>query len=72
MLTDAYLGPFGALTGGPLAARLAHIAMPVHLARIHRDRVLPGLEQPWELDRVVPALMVGLLRTLGGDLPTGS
>lgn len=59
-LTDAYLGAWsGALEDGAAteAAELAWLVMPFHLARIHRDRVLPGLDQPWEMDRVVPTLL---------------
>jgi hypothetical protein len=33
---------------------LARIVHPVHMAWLYATRVLPGLEQPWEMDRMVP------------------
>jgi hypothetical protein len=42
------------------AVRAARLVEPLHLARSFRDRILPGLEQPWELDRVVPARLTDL------------
>lgn len=67
---EAYLRCWASLAGAADAReayRLARIVMPLHLARLYRDRVLPGLEQRWEMDRVVP----GLLRALAGDLADG-
>ena len=46
------------------AAQAARSVEPLHLARSYRDRILPGLEQPWEMDRVVPTRMSRLLRDL--------
>jgi len=66
-LERAYAGPWaGAADAATIssASQLATIAMPIHLARVYRDRVLPGFEQPWEVDRVVPAA----LRSLAGAL----
>lgn len=59
-LTTAYLDTWAGAVDADAArdsADLAWLVLPFHLARIHRDRVLPGLEQPWEMDRVVPGLM---------------
>ena len=50
------LSPSDALERGPRGSP----GEPLHLARSFRDRILPGLEQPWELDRVVPARLHGL------------
>ena len=65
--TDAYLA---AWTGSvnpetaDAAVVAARLVEPLHLARSYRDRVLPGLDQPWEMDRVVPAQMTRLLGVL--------
>ena len=66
-LTDAYLGAWSGRSGEGAAAEAAELAwlvMPLHLARVHRDRVLPGLEQPWEMDQVVPTLLRRLAERL--------
>ena len=46
------------------AVSLAEVVLPLHLARLYRDRILPGLEQPWEMDRVVPRLLTTLATRL--------
>ena len=46
------------------ALELARLVHPVHLATLIVDRVVPGLEQPWELDRTVPVLLGGLAKRL--------
>ena len=56
--TQAYLDAWGG--GGSSSsldgdARAARLVEPLHLARSFSDRILPGLEQPWEMERVVPA-----------------
>jgi hypothetical protein len=58
-LTAAYLGPW--LTAGhltPAAGRealtLARTVLPLHLAALYGERILPDLEQRWEMERVVP------------------
>jgi hypothetical protein len=66
-VVEAYLGPWSGTTDRVAAleaSRLASIVLPLHLARLFRDRVLPGLEQPWEMARVVPDAM----RRLDADL----
>jgi hypothetical protein len=59
-LAAAYLGPWGdradpASLGAALdLARLVH---PVHMASLYATRILPGLDQPWEMaDRVAADL----------------
>jgi hypothetical protein len=58
-LEDAYLGPWVAaravsLEDGRQALELARIVLPLHVAALFRDRILPALGQRWELERVVP------------------
>jgi hypothetical protein len=58
-LAAGYLGPWvasGQITpaDGLEAVNLARIVLPLHLAALYAERILPGLEQPWEADRVVP------------------
>jgi hypothetical protein len=67
-LVDAYLGPWiGAglisLDDGRHALGLASTVLPVHVAALYADRVLPGLGWPDDPDltRVVPALLRRLL-----------
>lgn len=70
-LTTAYLETWAGAVDADAArdsADQAWLVLPFHLARIHRDRVLPGLEQPWEMDRVVP----GLMQRLADRLAPGS
>jgi hypothetical protein len=64
--TDAYLGPWTGVAGLREVVRLARLVEPIHLARLYRDRILPGLEQRWEMDRTVPARLIGLLERLDG------
>ena len=63
-IEEAYLAAWRA-TVDPATARdlleAARLVAPLHLARLYRDRILPGLEQPWEMDRVVPGLLADLL-----------
>lgn len=73
-LTTAYLEPWsvaGDDDGARAAADLAWLVLPFHLARIHRDRVLPGLEQPWEMDRVVPDVLQRLADRLASGPGAG-
>ena len=63
-LIDAYLGPWvGAalitLDDGRRAVELASTVLPVHVAALYADRVLPGLGWPDDPDltKVVPALL---------------
>ena len=78
--TETYLGSWtgaGASgssggTGPREAVRLARIVQPLHLARLYRDRILPGLDQPWEMDRIVPARLLGLLEALGDRRRVGA
>ncbi|MEZ0239926.1 MAG: phosphotransferase, partial [Chloroflexota bacterium] len=67
-LAAAYLAGWG---GGPDIARaldLATVVYPLHLVRLYADRVLPGLEQPWEMERMIPWALQRLERRLP-DLP---
>ena len=62
----AYLAGWG---GGPDAARalaLARIVSPLHLAWLYAERILPGLEQPWEMERMIPLAWRALRPHLDG------
>jgi len=55
----AYLGPWVAAghvtpAAGREALTLARTVLPFHLAALYAERILPGLQQPWEAERVVP------------------
>jgi hypothetical protein len=67
-LVDAYLGPWVAaghtsLEEGRRAMALASTVLPVHVAALYAERVLPGLGWPDDpvLTKVVPALLRRLL-----------
>jgi hypothetical protein len=67
-LVDAYLGPWVAfghtsLDEGRRAMALASTVLPVHVAALYAERVLPGLGWPDDPDltKVVPALLRRLL-----------
>jgi hypothetical protein len=67
-LVDAYLEPWvGAglisLDDGRRAVDLASTVLPIHVAALYADRVLPGLGWPDDPDltKVVPALLRRLL-----------
>ena len=67
-MVAAYLGPWG---DGPELAHaldLARLVGPLHHAALYRDRILPGLEQPWEMEQMVPVALRTLLPRLD-DLP---
>jgi hypothetical protein len=49
--------------------RLATMVAPLHLARLFRDRILPGLEQPWEMERAVPRVLGVLAGRLASEEP---
>ena len=62
----AYLGPWLATgqvtpTGGREALSLARIVLPLHLAALYAERILPGLEQRWEVEWAVPDAMRAIL-----------
>jgi hypothetical protein len=62
----AYLGPWlaaGHLTAadGRQAMALARVVLPLHLAALYAERILPGLEQRWEMERVVPDALRAIL-----------
>ena len=40
---------------------LARVVHPLHMTRLYAERILPGLEQPWEMDRMVPRFLRTLL-----------
>ena len=47
----------GRLGGGHDARRALDLAMvvyPLHLVRLYATRILPGLEQPWEMEQMIP------------------
>jgi hypothetical protein len=53
-LADAYLAAWG---GGPDARHaldLASVVYPLHLVQLYEDRILPGLEQRWEMEQMIP------------------
>jgi hypothetical protein len=57
-LVEGYLGPWaGRGNGGREALALAGTVLPLHMAALHADRILPGLEQPWEMAGMVPAFL---------------
>ncbi len=65
-LVSAYLGPWlasGSLTpaAGRVAMDLARIVLPLHLAAMYAERILPGLERPSEMERVVPEALRAIL-----------
>ncbi len=70
VLERAYLGGWTTApsTGGDRAFEralaLARVVHPLHMASLHVDRILPGLEQPWELEHVVPAHLRAVLPRL--------
>ena len=67
-LAEAYLAGWG---GGPDARRALDLAMvvyPLHLVRLYATRILPGLEQPWEMEQMIPWGLERLAPRLA-DLP---
>jgi hypothetical protein len=56
-LIGAYLAPWSG-HGDPRTLRAAleraRLVLPLHLASLYADRILPGLDQPWEMERRVP------------------
>ena len=60
----ASAAPAVALDDAERALALAGIVHPLHLARLHADRIRPGLEQPWELERTAPRLLRSLVPQL--------
>ncbi len=63
-LATAYLGPWSE-RASPIelhraleAARLVH---PLHMASLYAERILPGLDQPWEMERMVPWFLRSIL-----------
>ena len=53
-LADAYVAGWGGGAEARRAMDLATIVYPLHLVRLYVDRILPGLEQPWEMEQMVP------------------
>ena len=65
-LIDAYLAPwvaadFVTLAEARRALDLAGTVLPLHLAALYADRVLPGLERPSEHETMVPNALRSLL-----------
>jgi len=57
-LTLEYLaGWHGEATSGERELAAARRIRPLHAARECQDRILPGLDQPWELAWLIPALL---------------
>ena len=55
-------GPDG---GDPARAlALARVVHPLHMASLLEDRILPGLEQPWELEPMVGTYLEAVLPRL--------
>jgi hypothetical protein len=46
------------------ALGVARVVHPLHMVQLYAERILPGLEQPWEMDRAVPTLLRSLLPRL--------
>lgn len=70
-LREAYVDAWGHAADRAHASRamtLAGIVHPLHMTQLHADRILPGLEQRWELAREVPRYLRMLLPRLG-ELP---
>jgi hypothetical protein len=66
-LETAYLVGWAASVSHAAAARaleLARVVHPLHMAQLHADKILPGLDQPWELAWSVPALLRSLVPRL--------
>ncbi len=60
VLERAYLDGWpaaGSDTDRAAALERARLVHPLHLAGLVVDRVLPGLEQPWEVEGIVPQLL---------------
>jgi hypothetical protein len=67
-MQEAYLAGWGGGADDARAMDLARVVGPLHLAWLYRDRILPGLEQRWEMDRMIPWALRSLLPRLD-DLP---
>jgi hypothetical protein len=68
-LEDAYLGGWPGVGGRESLGRdleLARVVHPLHMAQLYRERILPGLEQRWEMDRMAPGFLRSLLPRLAG------
>ena len=39
----------------------ARLIYPLHMAHLYAERILPGLDQPWEMERMVPGYLRSLL-----------
>lgn len=61
---SAYVAGWGGGAEAQRALELAHVVFPLHLAKLYRERVLPGLEQPWEMERMIPWALRTLLPRL--------
>lgn len=67
-LVRAYLAGWGAGRDGERALELAGVVYPLHLAWSYAERILPVLDQPWEMERMIPWAWRRLLARLP-DLP---
>jgi len=74
---ETYLRSWAGVADIPAAAdardayHLAAMVAPLHVARLFRDRILPGLEQTWEVDRVVPGVLGALADRLASEGAAG-
>ena len=63
-LVQAYLAPWsgwGTDTDRRTALERARLVWPLHMTALYADRILPGLDQPWEMDRMVPRFLRSLI-----------
>jgi hypothetical protein len=68
-LAEAYLAGWGGdHAAAARALELARVVHPLHVAWLTAERILPGLEQPWEMAHVVPGAFRRLKDRLA-DLP---
>ncbi len=57
--------PHGLAVGDPeRALALARVVHPLHMASLLEDRIIPGLEQPWELEPMVGTYLEAVLPRL--------
>ena len=63
-LIAAYLAPWSSRTDARThrdTLDRARLVLPLHMAALYADRILPGLDQPWEMERMVPWFLRSLI-----------
>lgn len=63
-LVAAYLAPWSGRANTRTlhdALDRARLVLPLHMAALYADRILPGLDQPWEMERMVPWFLRSLI-----------